>query len=211
MTEEEVYAIVSPTVARISDAFDVAVGKLSQFRDSSLSYERDGYLQSHLVRYFVRGELKNDGLVLVPQPNTGIEVLVPGAARIKVLRSSHSGLTPRAQSSRRRAYCVTSQVCVQPTLLPSDGTSAEDFWMPYTVSQESDGLAHLILDWELRRGEVVMHLSEPRGVIDGVMQLAWRRAVGTESVSAFVPTNEAISIFDDEEREVVARCSESAS
>ncbi len=97
-------------------------------------------------------------------------------------------------------------------LPPTDGTSAESFWMPFLISQETDGLAHLILDWDLRNGETVMHLSEPRGIVDGVMQLSWRRRVGVASEpSTFVPVDEEISIFGDDDEEVLARCSASAS
>lgn len=211
MTADYIYQSVAPLFPDLTDAFDVATSRLFNFYESNPSYRRDGYFDSHFMRYVVKNELMNAGLTLEPQPNTGIEIIVPSFARIKVLRSDHTGDAPRARGPRRTAYCSTSQAVVQPMLSPTNGGDANAFWKAYFIGRESDGLAHLILDWALRGDQVVMFLSEPTGVVDNVMQLAWRIRVDAPEEATFIPTDEEISIFGDEEEseEVRARCSAS--
>lgn len=189
MQEDDLCQITHPLVASLTDAFDVANAKYREFCHRFGNSKPDGFMKSHLYRYFVKQELAED-YNLAQISNTGIEVILP-RARVKVLRSAPNGGVPKAGSIARASYCSTSMIS------PADGTTIDAWWNEWI---EADGYAHLIVDWQIEKGEVVMHLSEPLSASAGTTQLKWRRLVSDLSdSSSFNPTDEPFNLFGDDE------------
>lgn len=189
MQEDDLYQMTRPLITSLTDAFDVAGAKYREFCQQPGNSKPDGFMKSHLYRYFVKQELAED-YDLMRIPNTGIEVILP-RVRVKVLRSASNGGVPRAGSITRMSYCSTSMIS------PADGAAIDAWWGEWI---EADGYAHLIVDWRIEKGEVVMHLSEPLSASVGTTQLKWRRLVSDSGDgSSFNPTDEPFNLFGDDE------------
>lgn len=201
MDKNEVLTCTRDCVQAISDALLVANDEWETNRPAFSKYRPDSYFMAHFFRMVVRGELERVGVETVRGiPNTGIEACVPGIARIKVLRSGPSGELPSARGRRRRDYCNSSQqVAVQEQIPPACDDDVSLFWDPFRPEKQSDGLAHLILDWSRPNEMMSLHLSEVDHTVGKMIVAKWRVEVdAVGSCNAFVPTDEEIKVFIDE-------------
>ena len=212
--KNEVLADVEPLLVDLADAFEYSIPEVSDYLSKKCPSSTDGYGRSTLIRLMVKQQLIEGGYELAKVANVGIEIVYERKYAIKVVRSDHGGNTP-APATISRASWYTAQ----PRLSIGD-MDGEAFWslkrlglrgcdvdavVLGQLEAKNDGLVHLIVDWreDEETGSVQMGISMPIGAwrVGETPRLAWRSIFeyGGEDGQGFVPTDEDIDFFVDDE------------
>lgn len=215
---DQILSEVEPMLADLADAFDLAVSKAETVIEGNYAEANDGYLRSTLVRAGVKTQLKRDGYRLAQIANVGIEVDYDERYAVKVVRSDHGGNVPTPATLSRAAWYAN-----QPRL-SADGIDPDLFWdvkrlglrgceadaaVLHALGAQNDGRIHLVADWEWieDQGIVRLAVSQPIGPWKKgeVPRLAWRSVFDRSDSEgqAFVPTDEDIDIFLDDEDDTI--------